>query len=226
MSQIFGGDFCKQTGAARQILSNVTRCSSAVRAGKHLTPCRHRLWELNPRLLQLQSIYWPSSKKKKKKKKLPHTTGASMAAGLLRSSKRKVTAKTSIILSRLGYSIHLCMCKCMWMKAWCAHTSVSEVWECSLLTGYVEMSHRLCPAYWDECRVTKVNNNHEKWKTLLLLLIFQLKMFPDYWLIILKAFPLRGPGSRLSLDVFNGCKIQTPNAASGSIKSATKQKKK
>lgn len=128
-------------------------------------------------------------------------------------------------------SIRLCMCECVRMKAWCAHTSASEVRECSLRTGYVKMSHPLCPARWVECRVTKVNDNTEKWKALLLLLllsIFGPKMFPDYWLIVLKAFPLSGPAPRLSLDVFNGSKIQTPTAASvcGSIKSATRQKYK
>lgn len=127
-------------------------------------------------------------------------------------------------------SIRLCMCECVRMKAWCAHTSASEVRECSLPTGYVKMSHPLCPARWVECRASKVNDNNEKWTTLLLLLllsIFGPKMFPDYWLIVLKAFPLSGPAPRLSLDVFNGSKIQTPTAASvcGSIKSATRQDK-
>lgn len=216
VSQIFGGDFCKQTGSARQILSNVTRRSTAVGAGKHLTPHRRRLWELNPRLLQLQSVYWPSSKKKKKKL---HTTGATLAAGLLGSRKKKMRSddKNLHYLVSSWDSIRLCMCECVQMKAWCAHTSASEVRECSLPTGYVKMSHPLCPARWVECRVTKVNNNNnEKWKTLLLLLlsIFGPKMLPDYWLIVLKAFPLSGPAPRLSLDVFNGSKIQTPTAAS------------
>lgn len=190
---------CKQTGTARQILSNVTRRSSAVRAGKHLTLSRCRLWELNPRLLQLQSIYWPSSKKKKKNL---HTTGATMAARLFRSSKRKVMVKTSIILSCLGILyIYACVSVCGWECD--VLTPLSRRCESAALpTGDVKMSHWLCPAYWDECRVTKVNNNHEKWKTLLLLLlIFGLKMFPDYWLIILKAFPLRGP----RIEIEFGC---------------------
>lgn len=107
MSQVLGGDFCKQ------ILSNVTRCFSAVGAGKHLTQRRRCLWELNPRLLQLQSFYWPSSQKKKKL----HTIGATMAAGLLRSSK-KVVVKTSITsLSRRGILyIYACVSVCGWRR--------------------------------------------------------------------------------------------------------------
>lgn len=221
MSQIFGGDFCKQTATARRIRSNVTRRSSAVRAGKHLTPDRRRLWELNPRhSCSSGPSTGPVPKKRKKETQLERLWPPPQ-----RRQKKRDGKKIHYRVSSWD-SIHLCMCECIRMKAWCAHTSVSEVWECSLPTGNVKMSHWLCPAHWDECRVTKVNNRNEKWKTLfLLLLIFRLKMFPDYWLIILKAFPLRGRGSRLSLDVFNGRKTQTPTSASGSIKSATKQKK-
>lgn len=229
VSQIFGGDFCKQTESARQILSNVTRRSTAVGAGKHLTPHRRRLWELNPRLLQLQSVYWPTSKKKKTFTQLERLWQPdSSAAG---KEKMRSDDKNLHYLVSSWDSIRLCMCECVRRKAWCAHTSASEVRECSLPTGYVKMSHPLCPARWVECRATKVNDNTEKWTTLLLLLllsIFGPKMFPDYWLIVLKAFPLSGPAPRLSLDVFNGSKIQTPTAASvcGSIKSATRQKNK
>lgn len=113
VSHIFGGDFCKQTGSARQILSNVTRRSTAVGAGKHLTPHRRRLWELNPRLLQLQSVYWPSSKKKKQK--TSHNWQPDSSAAEKR--KWEVMIKTSIISSHLGILyVSACVSVCGWKR--------------------------------------------------------------------------------------------------------------